>query len=254
VALVDAVKENGEKIILFNHRLNNTTNWQWFLTMCDRLYEKRKDFVVWFTDDSDKAKVKMLLAKRYTVIQAMKEDEYGYLLKNSHFAVCCHKGYSTWNMAVLDSLQAGCFTLVPQGEPAYTAMFVHFCTKMYHNNDDTLVEKMDGLLNEKAEDLKELTIKIKDTFPSYFSLNGLIRIGDDIERAINNRLDLLHVPAKYDEVKQLIADNPGITKGEIVNRLWSFHVNSNFQKIRWRLLKDGMADNTQKPEATYNTP
>jgi hypothetical protein len=240
-----------KKIILFNHRLNNTTNWKFFLQACDRLYEKRQDFMVWFTDDSDKAKSKMLV-RPYVINRSLPDNEYGYLLLRSHFAVCTHKGYSTWNMAVLDTLNALCFTIMPQTEEIYTEMFGMYYPELYHQNDFYLVDKMNALLDSPFAGLKIVAARIKSRFPAYFATDHLKDIEQNITDTIIRRVQEGGVPAKYDEVVKMILHEPlGITKAEIVNTLWSYHTNSNFQRIRWNLLMQGIEDDTTKEVPTY---
>ena len=55
-------------------------------------------------------------------------------------------------------------------------------------------------------------------------------------------------PKKYDLVKKYITNT---TKKDFVNHFWMFHANSNFQKIRWKLLTDGFMDNVNLSESTY---
>jgi hypothetical protein len=239
---------SDKKIILFNHRLNNTTNWKFFLGICDRLYERRQDFVVWFTDDSDKAKSKMLV-RPYVINMSLPDNQYGYLLEHAHFSVCTHKGYSTWNMAVIDALNEECFTLVPETEAVYKEMFGNYDC-MYHQNNDWLFVKMNNLLNIDIKELKITAGKIKRQFPDYFSTGHLSKIKNAIETSILKRIDG-KIPLKYDYVKKYITDIPHTSKETIVNKFWSFHVNSNFQLIRWNLLKDGIIDDTGKDFPSY---
>ena len=241
-----------KKVILFNHRLNNTTNWKFFLQTCDRLYEKRQDFMVWFTDDSDKAKSR-ILARPYVINQSVEDRMYGYLLLRSHFAVCTHKGYSTYNMAILDTLNALCFTIMPQTEEIYLKMFGKEYPELYHQNDFYLVDKMDALLDVPVRDLRASAARIKSAFPQYFTTEHLRSIENDIVNSITKRVAETGIPAKYDEViKLILKQSRGIRKEEIVNELWSYHVNSNFQKIRWRLLLTGFEDDTSKEIPTYH--
>jgi glycosyltransferase involved in cell wall biosynthesis len=243
-------EKEDKKVILFNHRLNETTNWKFFLQACDRLYEKRQDFMVWFTDDSDKAKSKTL-ARPYVINRSLPDNEYGYLLLRSHFAVCTHKGYSTYNMAILDTLNALCFTIMPQTEEIYLKMFGMEYPELYHQNDFYLVDKMNVLLDVPARNLRASAARIKSAFPQYFTTDHLKDIEKDIVNSITKRVQESGVPAKYDEVVKLILHNTGITKAEIVNGLWAYHVNSNFQHIRWRLLMNGIEDDTSKEVPTY---
>ena len=100
--------------------------------------------------------------------------------------------------------------------------------------------------------LKNKSEKIKINFPDYFSVNYLSEIKNSIENSILKRLEKNHLPAKYKEVKDYILEKGIVTKCEFTNKFWSFHVNSNFQKIRWQLLKEGIRDDTSKDVPTYS--
>jgi hypothetical protein len=227
-----------EKIILFNHRLNNTTNWKFFLDVTDALWEKRKDFVVWFTDEGDKTKSN-LIQREYVINKSLPFESYGFLMRNSHFSVCCHKGYSTWNMAVIDALGEGCFTIVPETEEVYKYMFGNCDPFMYHDNTkENLLSKMDSLLDYDFIPLKNKTTKILNSFGEYFSNESLYKIKDDIINAITRKAKSYKRLAKFEDVAEYIESRDRTTKKEFVNNFWTFHSNSNFQRIRWKLMVD----------------
>jgi len=241
-----------KKIILFNHRLNNTTNYKFFIDCIEKLHEIRDDFVVWFTDDSDKNKSR-ILEKPYIINRSLSSEEYGYLLSNSYFSVCVHKGYSTWNMAVIDAINANCFTIVPSTEKVYIDMFKQADLTMYHSNTiEDIVSKMNSLLDTPSIELKNRTKEIKRIFPNYFSNSCFENIKNNIEISIGKRCTYKEI-TKYAEVRDFIKEKPGVTKEEIVNKFWSFHVNSNFQKIRWKLmLEDKAVDDTTQDVTQYS--
>jgi hypothetical protein len=87
--------------------------------------------------------------------------------------------------------------------------------------------------------------KLKNLFVPDDSIFDL-KIVESIKSKIGN------VPAKYDKVLDLIAKKANITKKELINSLWSFHCNSNFQRMRWRLLfNDDIKDDTTLKETVY---
>ena len=65
-------------------------------------------------------------------------------------------------------------------------------------------------------------------------------------------------PKKYDQVCEWIEKEfnvkLGTYKRDIVNLFWQFHANSNFQKIRWKLLSNGFVDDTNNSDTVYNKP
>lgn len=233
-----------KKIILFNHRLNNTTQWKEVLAACETLYEERRDFVLWLTDENGALKEKNLKELPFVVLKHVDAESYGYLLSKSHFAVCNHRGYSTWNMAVADAAYAGCPVLLPD-DSVYKGMFGK--DGWYHSYTN-LKERMSIGLDRHTKDLE--TIAIGEWVTLANRLIPLSSVSTDVEKDIEERLSG-KLPHKYNRVKNLIFAEQPITKKVWVNKFWSFHTNSNFQKIRWQLLLDGIRDDTREVESTY---
>jgi len=237
-----------KKIVLFNHRLNNTTNWQSVVKAAKEVYQSRQDFVLWMTDESNLRHRAELEKQPFIIVQHVKPESYGYLISNCHFGVCNHSGYSTWNMALLDAFENGCFMTVPDS-PSYKHMFGDAFP--YYIDDSNLQKVFLKLLNTsetRLETMRHLTLVSAPCFDK--NMNQHIAL--DIESAINRRLPKSK-PAKYDDVISEIRTKGIVSKRDIVNKFWSFHVNSNFQKIRWQLLRDGILDNTLSPETLYYT-
>ena len=42
-----------KKIVLFNHRLNNSTGWKEIIEICENIRKDNDDFVLWLTDEND---------------------------------------------------------------------------------------------------------------------------------------------------------------------------------------------------------
>lgn len=230
------------------HRLNATSHWKDFLSKCDQLYKIRQDFIVWITDDQNIQEVEAL-QKPYIYVKKIPSSSYGYVMSKCHFAVCNHKGYATWNMAILDTFYNGCFTLVPE-DGVFPSMFMGGSRGIYHNRKN-LVEIMDEYLNKNESILKSMAKRIVDKNPALFNNNEGAIATELIHTGISNKM-AKSTPEKYDEVMQLIEAGIMMSKGEIVNDLWSFHVNSNFQKIRWKLLEDGVKDDTSQSVTIYS--
>ena len=240
-----------KKIILFNHRLNNTTNWSEVLDISKSLYEDQQDFVVWFTDDQNLKRKEEIEQLPFIIVKSLNDGHYGHLLRNSHFSVCNHKGYSTWNMAVLDSIKNGCFPLVPGDcDDVYYWMFSEIGNElgMFHDGKEDLKSKMKSHINLPIEYLKDKNDKVENSIHKF--CNPLSFVERDIYGEIKRRVPN-NEPAKYSDVKEFIKFKGRSYKKEFVNYFWSFHVNSNFQKIRWKLLNQGFKDNVSQAETEY---
>lgn len=241
--------DSGKKIIVFNHRLNNTTCWQEVLHVCDALYKVRQDFILWFTDDSKLRELNDLKSRPYVVVQNLRDGEYGYLLRKAHFSICNHKGYSTWNMAVIDSFLNECLALTPDRE-VYKEMFKYsldaFGREFSHNGDlkEKIVQLLDNPIGKNKKLAKDITICDDITFQF------------DDASAVKSVLSYLLIPtkqpAKYEKVLDYINSNGVAPKKDWVNEFWSFHVNSNFPMIRRNLLADPtIIDDTTQATTVY---
>jgi len=229
-----------KKVILFNHRLNNSTNWKFFFKAMDSLYQKRKDFCVWITDTkiSDYDTVK----KPYVISKTLKDESYGYLISKSWVSVCTHLDYSTWNMAIMDSILNGCAVILPSTEDDFYKSF--FGEGNFYHNFSDLEYILDRLLDDPVavEDILEEQRRIIS------KIKPLDNIVDDIVKVISDERDI----KKYDEVYSYIKEKGKCYKKDFVNKFWSFHVNSNFLPIRWKLLmEDDIIDNNLKTETLY---
>ena len=246
-----------KKIILFNHRLNATTGWKQVLKTLDKIYEDRQDFVLWITDDSKIQKSKELESREYIINKRILPLNYGFLMSNAHFGICNHRGYSTWNMALLDAFFNGCFMIAPYSEEdqCYINMFGRFSYLLYHNTDTPieLENRIKFFLNCDKGTIDIGWSWVYRNAPALKNSGNREKITELIESLIRSRVPE-KTPAKYEEVLEFIPNSPyapNVSKRDIVNKFWSFHVNSNFQKIRWKLLLEGVKDNTDSSEPSY---
>jgi glycosyltransferase involved in cell wall biosynthesis len=237
----------GKKVILFNHRLNGTTNWKTVVDVCSKTYEQRQDFVLWMTDENGNMKNSSMGSLPFVISKHVPPEQYGFLIKNSHFSVCNHKGYSTWNMAVLDAICNGTFTIVPS-DPVYLQMFGE--TDILFHDYDNLEKTIISLLDTDINDLRYRNSRVSEYVEKHLLLPNH-EIENKFYEDISSRV--LSTPRKYEKVVDLIKDG-GTYKKDWVNGLWSFHTNSNFQKIRWKLLLDGVVDDVSQSETFYTAP
>jgi glycosyltransferase involved in cell wall biosynthesis len=100
----ESINETPDKRIVFNHRADNYKNFDYFLDLCEKLYERRQDFTVWvpFLDGQD------------TDYQWLETDyldtadEYHERLRNSCFGYAPRQVYRGWSISTTDGLMSGC--------------------------------------------------------------------------------------------------------------------------------------------------
>lgn len=244
----DLSKFDGKKIVLFNHRMNQTTQWKEVVSIFDEIYKEQQDFVLWMTDAANKESARLVKSYPFIHVEQLPFENYGYLMEKSHFSVCNHKGYSTWNMAAIDAIFNNCFTLIPKRE-VYIDMFKDFeCSESFMHEDKNQLKEKCLLLLSKPKINTEVIVKCPK-LKHLFEPNDEIfnqKIIESIKKRCENKT------AKYDLALDLIKKNTKISKKDLINTLWSFHCNSNFQKMRWRFLtKEDVCDETNEKETVY---
>jgi hypothetical protein len=106
---VDRVESNGQTIdksVIFNHRANGYTGWNWFVEEMDKLWETRQDFTVYTTY----AKIDRQWNKQ---INEPTREGYIDTLKRMKFGVSCFEGYSAWSISTTDGLSVNVPYLLP---------------------------------------------------------------------------------------------------------------------------------------------
>lgn len=203
----------SKKILLFNHRLNNTTGWKEVVKSFKEL--KRDDCVLWLTDDQN-LKESWLKDEPNVILKNITYDKYGYLLQNSHFSIANLKGYATWNMSVIDSINFGTIVVAPK------------------------TDLMESLKAETSSNLKESMLYYIEREKKQAPMVDFsdFPLSEWVTEKIKSTINKSKIPKKYEKVEEMLP----CSKRDFVNGLWSFHANSNFQKIRWRLLCDGHFD------------
>jgi len=226
-----------EKIILFNHRLNNSTGWKEVVEKCAQMHQAGYEFKLWLTDDQNLKEKEYLLQFQFIINKKVPFENYGYLMKNSCFSICNTQGYATWNMAVMDCVLNGCLPIIPDNE-LYHYMFGR--DGVYWRD----LEQSIIIYLSAPEGLNTALLSEIDLSKDSFNLEGFIL--EEIGSRVFDK-----DPAKYEEVKQYIIDNGRVKKSAFVNEYWDFHANSNFQLIRWKLLMEGIIDDTGSHETIY---
>ena len=100
-----------KKILVFNHRWNNTTGISKLISYTKDL--NRDEYLVWVTDkDAKKPKAGDPAPAWMKVQNLQSAEEYKHLLENAHATLTFVDGYATWNLSVQDGILLGTPALI----------------------------------------------------------------------------------------------------------------------------------------------
>jgi hypothetical protein len=94
------------KTIFYNHRPKAYTGFNKFLSLMDKLWKQRKDFVVYIPYEVE-------VERPYIRVQTMLRNEYLNFIKRMNVAVAMERENSGWALAVMDCLSRGLPVLMP---------------------------------------------------------------------------------------------------------------------------------------------
>jgi hypothetical protein len=138
---VDRIEQNANTIaksVIFNHRANGYTGWNWFVEEMDKLWEKRQDFTVYTTY----AKIDRPWNKQ---INEPTREGYINTLKRMKFGVSCFEGYSAWSISTTDGLSVNVPYLLPN-KLCYPEMVPNNYPYLYDDRTD-FVKKFEEMLD-----------------------------------------------------------------------------------------------------------
>lgn len=222
---VDVAPERG--LIVFNHRANEYTGFNWAVESFDALWERRQDFRVWFT---------MADVDRPWVAPAFDtNDRTAYLerLMSAWVGVGCFRKYSAWSVSVMDGLACRVPYVVPRGL-CYEEMLGADYVGLYDTRPDFLT-KVETLLREP-----ERWVASDHARETAFSFEWKARIqpySDMFDRAIARLPVLKEATESYQRVADLARQ--GATKADIM-RIMGWGVRVPWTQYRTRLRNDGI--------------
>jgi hypothetical protein len=202
---VDRVESRGDTIknaVIFNHRANGYTGWNWFVEAMDNLWTKRQDFTVYTTY----AKIDRPWSQQ---INEPTREGYIAKMKRMKFGVSCFEGYSAWSISTTDGLSVNVPYLLPNSL-CYPEMVPSDYPYLYDGRAE-FVQKFEEMLDtELIYDTTKIANNIlwQNRIAEWFG--GWDRIFEfkpmQKTDAINSILDIIKqrgYTSKYDLLKEL---------------------------------------------------
>jgi len=202
---VDRVEERGktiEKSVIFNHRANGYTGWNWFVESMDKLWQKRQDFTIYTTY----AKIDRPWNKQ---INEPTREGYIAQMKRMQFGVSCFEGYSAWSISTTDGLSVNVPYLLPNNL-CYPEMVPADYPYLYNGREE-FVQKFEEMLDNKLTynttqiaDKMLWGNRIADWFGGWNNIFKFKVMQNS--KAIDNIIDIIHKRnyiSKYDLTREL---------------------------------------------------
>ena len=164
----------GKKIILWNHRVGNYTNFTMMCKAMSKLYKKRKDFEVHTTyGDANVSRYKWGRNMNYPTNEEYKK----YVKDQVYLHINTFKSYSAWSISTTDCLELGIPTVTPNGL-CYEEMLGDDYPLLYKQNDiDDFISKVEMVLDSpkfRGEVVKKLKPRITKMTWNKQILNGWV--------------------------------------------------------------------------------
>lgn len=223
-------RERIPNSILFNHRDNEYTGYNWFIEQMDELYKNRKDFVVYVTTAEP---VRPYMKK----VVLNDRSEYLKFIRSMKVGVGCFQKYSAWSISVTDGLSQ----LVPYILPdkmCYPEM-LGSSYPLYYKNDvqfkENLIKILDDDLTNYELAINEIKIKLNE-----FSWKGRIEKWFDNWNIFNdNNFPVISETESYKNIIMFLKRSSITSKNDILKHLgWGVRISWNLYRNRLRKEKN----------------
>ena len=148
---VNIRKDYKDKTVVFNHRGAGYTGWEWFVKVCDEIWEQRQDFKVYTT----LTQVDRPWNER---VKCESRDEYMDFLSTMKFGVGTFQTYSAWSISTTDGFSVGVPYLLPNKlcYPEMTSVAKNPYPYLYDDRNDFIKKFNEMLDNPITYDTSDL--------------------------------------------------------------------------------------------------
>ena len=222
---VDSIFDGESKVIprsiIFNHRPNEYTGFDWFIKTLDALYETRQDFKLYTT----LADAQRPYAEK---VNTDTRKEYLEFLRKMSVGVATFENYSAWSISTTDGLSQGVPYLVPS-KLCYPEMVPHNYL-LYYNGREEFKKKLELALDE-PKILKTSKESIQSFIPNMIW-------GNAVYEWFDNWKFLTHLPAvqrteSYEKIVAFIKNRGNVSKNDILEHMgWGVRIGfSNYRNL-----------------------
>ena len=205
--ILEKINENTDKIIVFNHRPEEYKDFNNFMSVVDELREQRQDFKVWIP----------LLNKPnrdYVITDKFEKAGYYEKLSKCRVGLSPKQKYGGWSVATTDGLMNGT-PYIMYDELYYKELQSN--AEFFKTNSQAI-----ELLNKYLDD-NDHRNKMGNEALDWMRNNMLFRYSmEEMSEYIDelvSRLPNLKKSEKIEDIKRMIRESHGITKGELIQKL-----------------------------------
>lgn len=207
--------------ILFNHRDNEYTGWDWFIKTLDSLWEERQDFHLYTT----LAEVDKPYA---TKVEITSRTEYLNFISKIYIGVGCFEKYSAWSIATTDGLSQGIPYLLPNSM-SFPEMLPNY--PLFYDSKKDFKFMLKRLFDYDIE-YGETVKWIKENMMNYLWTDRVSTWFD--EWKVLEKMDCVGDSDGYNRLLDFIKTQKTVTKEQILTEMnWGIRI--GFSKYRNRL-------------------
>lgn len=245
----DGAKEfpftTDKKILLFNHRWNNTTGIKKLIKYTENL--DRDKYLVWVTDEAagDQKSGGMIKtpAPKWMRVQNLPSGaNYKYLLQNCHATLCFVDDYMTWNLSVQDSLK--------MGKPAI--VFDHPVQEYVLGKDYPHYFKTQEEFESVVENVPESIDWKLPPHDEVFKKNFVDTFVDAVQNSPKKKV--VRVPRKAIQWLWHTMQDNGYKKNLLFNTHPKLYLSNTWEKIRLWVLSHGAVDDPTSEYTRFTIP
>ncbi len=208
--------ETIPKSIIFNHRQNEYTGFDWLIEILNELWKERQDFKLYTT----MADIDAPYARK--IVKNTREEYLNFIRKMS-VGVSCFQKYSAWSIATTDGLSQGVPYILPN----------NFCyPEMVGSNYPLLYsgkEQFKNILNSVLDDdskLKEAKIYLKPLIKDLLWDSRVMNWFNGWKFLDN--LPKIKKSESYDRIVKYIKTKKSVSKSDILKHMnWGFRIPFN---------------------------